>query len=173
MDVNVKVKKECHKKKKCELTFDSSPILQWSIRKMERIGFPSRRESFPILSLLGNPLMENGTPPTMVYSVTQSIFSLILKLLDKSFPVTTVEGLKIFVIFFLSFSPLRKVYFVCWLLTKKSMGMGLSFAFMTFYFCSLSSFCKKPLHSSKVSSCVLAEVTIVTLNPRICSLISK
>lgn len=36
-----------------------------------------------------------------------------------------------------------------------------------------SSFCKKPLHGGKVSSCVLAEVTIVTLNPRICSKISK
>lgn len=33
--------------------------------------------------------------------------------------------------------------------------------------------CEKPLHDGRVSSCVLAEVAIVTLNPRICSKISK
>lgn len=41
------------------------------------------------------------------------------------------------------------------------------------YLVSPSSFSMKPLHSSEVSSFVLAEVTIVTLKPRMCSNISK
>jgi len=54
-------------------------------------------------------------------------------------------------------------------LFQEEVGFQLqSFLFFKFHF-----FLKKPLHGGKVSSCVLAEVTIVTLNPRVVEKISK